>query len=932
VRFAVVASEAHHTDVGGPVVGRERELDELGAFAAGIGARPRSLLLAGDAGAGKTTLWEAALRRAEEAGAAILAARPLEAETKLAYSGLADLLAACRDAIEAVPEPQARALRAALLLEAPADGTVDARAVSLGFHGVVRALARDRPVMLAVDDVHWLDGPSAATLVFAARRLEPGEPVGILLALRAEHRGSLSFDPARVLPAFTELTVGPLEPEELHVLLQDRLGTTLPRPVLRRLAAASGGNPFYALELARALGAERGPVEAAPLPPTLRELVGARVASLPAPTRSALLAASASPDPTLALVGETAGLDAAEALGPAVAAEIVSMSGGRLRFAHPLLAAAAYDLAAPAERRDVHVRLAALAGDAEERARHLALAATAPDEAVAAALESAAAQALSRGAPSAAAELLEEARALTPTGHDADAARRAVDAAWLHFAAGDAQRARALVEEALAGLPPGPERARAQLVLGRVRSYDDDLRAAIELFERALTEAHDDAAVEALAREAVSASLFRLRERFADAVEHARAAAEIATRLGDDELRSAALGSQLIGEATLGLERARVTMRAATAAAAAGSRLRVLQGSAFPVGVVRMWWEELDEACLAFAGLLAEAADVGDESSAPYLHVLLAQAECLRGRFDAAAAHAAEAALRAEQGGQLTLLAYAVALQALVHAHRGEEEQAREAHATAMRLASSTAGRPAEQFATAALGLLELSLEHDEAAVAALEPLVRHAGEHEMNEPGLTRFVPDYVEALVGLGRLDEADGHLERYAGHAERLERRSAQGAAARCRSLLAAARGDLDAARAQLGRALELHQASPIPFDRARTLLALGAAQRRAKERRDARASLTAARDLFRGLGAGAWVPRAEAELRRIGGRAPALGELTPIERRVAELVAAGRTNREVAAALFLSPRTVEGHLSHVYGKLGVRSRVELSRKLA
>jgi DNA-binding CsgD family transcriptional regulator len=345
-----------------------------------------------------------------------------------------------------------------------------------------------------------------------------------------------------------------------------------------------------------------------------------------------------------------------------------------------------------------------------------------------------------------------------------------------------------------------------------------------------------------------------------------------------------------------------------------------------------MWWEDLDEASAVFEALLAEAADAGDESSAPYVLVLLAQAECLRGRLDAAAAHAAEAALRAEQGGQLTLLAYALALQALVHAHRGEEAEARDAHARAMRLAGSTAGRPAEQFATAALGLLELSLERDKAAAEALEPLVRHAREHEMNEPGLTRFVADYVEALVGLGRLDEAEEYLGLYAGHAERLERRSALGVAARCRSLLAAAHGDLEAARAELGRALELHEASPIPFDRARTLLALGAAQRRANERRDARASLTSARDLFAGIGAAAWVARAEAELRRIGGRAPASGELTPIERRVAELAAAGRTNREVAAALFLSPRTVEGHLSRAYGKLGVRSRVELSRKLA
>jgi DNA-binding CsgD family transcriptional regulator len=201
-----------------------------------------------------------------------------------------------------------------------------------------------------------------------------------------------------------------------------------------------------------------------------------------------------------------------------------------------------------------------------------------------------------------------------------------------------------------------------------------------------------------------------------------------------------------------------------------------------------------------------------------------------------------------------------------------------------------------------------------------------------MREPGLTRFVPDLVEALVGLGELDRAEDDLAWYAANAARLERASALGSAARCRGLLAAARGDTDAALASFAAAVAHHRQAPIPFDRGRSLLALGAARRRAKERRAAREALAEARDLFRTLGAALWERRAEAELARIGGRAPSGGELTPVERRVAELVAAGRSNREVAGALYLSTRTVEGHLSRVYGKLGVHSRVELARKLA
>ena len=322
---------------------------------------------------------------------------------------------------------------------------------------------------------------------------------------------------------------------------------------------------------------------------------------------------------------------------------------------------------------------------------------------------------------------------------------------------------------------------------------------------------------------------------------------------------------------------------------------------------------------------------MGDESSVPYLHVLLAQTECLRGRFDDAAAHADEGAVRAEQVGQETLVAYALALRALTDAYRGDEESARSVAGRALELAGTTSGRPAEQFATAAVGLLELSLERDQAAVEVLAPLVTFARQQEMREPGLTRFVPDLVEALIALGRLDEAEAQLDWFEDNAERLRRPSGQGAAARCRGLLGAARGELADALAAFERALAHNDRAPLPFDRARTLLALGAAKRRAKERKEARTALVEARGVFGALGAQIWEQRAAAELARIGGRAPSTGELTPIERRVAELVAAGGTNREVATALFLSTRTVEGHLSRVYGKLGVRSRVELARKL-
>ena len=421
-----------------------------------------------------------------------------------------------------------------------------------------------------------------------------------------------------------------------------------------------------------------------------------------------LLAAAALADPTLELIEAATGLDAARALGPAVAAEVVAVTASRVQFAHPLLAAASYAAAGPATRRDVHVHLAGLVRDPEQRARHLALAARGPDAGVAETLDEAARLARARGAPSAAAEFLEDARALTPSDREAEGLHRAVEAAGHHFAAGETRRARVLLDEVVPKLSAGTERARALLILARLRSYDDDIRAAVELFQTAITEADGDRAVLSVAHEGVSGNLFRLRERFAEAVEHAREAVSLAGAIGDDDLYSTAIGSQLISEATLGLERARETFPIAEAAAASGGGVRVLQGSAFQVAVVRMWWEELDGAKDSFAQMLDRADAIGDESSVPYIHILLAQTECLRGSYEAAATHAREGVVRAGHSGQETLVAYSLSLQALADAYRGEEASVRAGAARALELAGSTSGRPAEQFATAALGLLEL--------------------------------------------------------------------------------------------------------------------------------------------------------------------------------------------------------------------------------
>jgi DNA-binding CsgD family transcriptional regulator len=311
--------------------------------------------------------------------------------------------------------------------------------------------------------------------------------------------------------------------------------------------------------------------------------------------------------------------------------------------------------------------------------------------------------------------------------------------------------------------------------------------------------------------------------------------------------------------------------------------------------------------------------------------VMLSQADLLLGELERAERDAIAAAEIAEQAGQQTLLAYAWAVRALADACRGRAREARAEAEAALALGTETQGIPAVQFAIAALGLLELSAGRAEDAAERLAPLIEVVRAEQIREPGLTRFAVDHVEALVELGRLGEARELLDWYEGNAESLRRRSALAAALRCRGLLAAAAGDLDDSLRLLEQALEQHEAVPFPFDRARSLLAHGAALRRAKRKADARAALEGAVAAFDALGAAIFAERARSELARIGGRRRADGGLTATERQIAELVAEGRSNKEVAAALFVSVKTVEANLSRVYAKLGIRSRAALASSL-
>ena len=456
------------------VVGRDEDLAALAEFLDARASLPALLLLDGQAGIGKTTLWRQGIDLAAANGYRVLSCTASSSEARLSFVALGDLLGdALEEVMPALPPPQANALAVALLVAEAEGSSPDQRAIALAVLGALRILAKSQPVLIAVDDLQWLDRPSAFVLQFALRRLR-SEQVGFLLALRQAEESSTSLALQGVLPdgPVRRLRVGPLSAGALHRLLSDRLELVLSRPKLRRLRELSGGNPFYALELGRAV--RRGAIQleaGEPLPGSLAGLVRDRLMLLPHDARTALLAASALSHPTLELVDHVAGGRAGDRLAPAVAGHVIELDGNRIRFTHPLLTSGVYAEADPGERSAIHRRLAEVLRDPEERARHMALGADGPDEDVAAALAHAAQSARDRGALASAAELSELARPLTPDEMAESRHRRTVDAAIFAWEVGEAERARELLTEAQSTAPPGTRRGEILYWLGSLEEY-----------------------------------------------------------------------------------------------------------------------------------------------------------------------------------------------------------------------------------------------------------------------------------------------------------------------------------------------------------------------------------------------------------------------------------------------------------------------------
>jgi len=909
------------------IVGREPERRVIEGLVAGarIGAGG-ALVLAGEAGIGKTALLEDAVTLA--VGMRVLRATGSETDREVAFGGLLQLLRPVLEHLERIPAPQAESLAVALALRRGAGG--DRFAVGAATLSLLSRVAEDQPLALVVDDAHLLDRPSADAIVFAARRLM-ADPVVVLAAVRAGEPSAFAESDLPVLDV-------PGVPLDVVRQLVARHGPGHQADALApRLHRATGGNPLAIIELlADPERLERSaPDLPLPVPTTLGQVFAQRAGRLSAQARTAVLLAAVTGGDLPATARACEHLDVpVAALAEAETAQLVTVAEGRIAFRHPLVRSAVYGDAAPEARRAAHAAAAATlpAHDAERRAWHLCEAAIAPDEGTAAALADVGGRAGERGAHSVAATALERAGRLTP---DAAArARRLTDAGEAAWLAGQVERATGLLDEAAGPAPPSSalgQAGRIAWLRGRMATRCGSPADARDVLLAAGADAaptDGDLAV-ALLAEAVHACYY---------LGDAGSALLAAERL--ERLLAAGRGPRAVVLGTMAAGMARVL---AGRGGVDGIRRAVdllVESPGLLDDTSRPVWLYLGPLWLRDSGagrrLLADAVDdLRAHAAAGMLPALLfhmARDDATADRWAAAEVGYDEGIRLARETGQTTDLAACLAGLAWLEARQGREAACREHAAEATRLTVERGIATYEAWARFAVGELDLVLGRTGDALAhftELDALLTRLG---FGDADLSP-APEIVEALLRLGRVAEGRAVATAY------LERATAKGqpwalARAERTAGLLCADDDVDE---RFEAARLLHDRTLDGFEAARTALAYGSRLRRARRRVDARGPLREALAAFERLGARPWADAADRELRATGETARRRGtsdaaELTPQERQIAVMLAEGRTTRQAAAALFLSPKTVEYHLRHVYLKLGISSRPELSRALA
>jgi DNA-binding CsgD family transcriptional regulator len=904
------------------LVGREPERRRISALLAGARlGEGAAVLLVGEAGIGKTALLDAVVAGAE--GMRVLRATGTEAEADVPFGGLLQLLRPVLGLLDRLPEPQATALARALDLRPGAGG--DRFAVGTATLSLLSRAAEDRPLLVVLDDAHLLDTPSAQALLFAGRRLT-ADPVAMVAAVREGREGLFREADLPGLP------LAGLPRADAEALVTGT-GRQVAGPSFDRLYAVTGGNPLALLELAdeaQALGT-LPPGTPVPVPKSVARAFARRADRLSPAAREALLVAAAGGEdagPVLAAVSAL-GLPR-DALEEAEDAGLLRVSAGRIAFRHDLVRSAVYAEAPAGTRRAAHRALAGCVGpaDADRRAWHLEAAATGPDEEAALALEATARRARGRGAHAVAARASERAARLSAD--RADRARRLLAAAGSAWQAGAGEQAIALLERTASLEPDQEVRTPAAALRGAIAARTGSVATARDVLTAAAADvdgSDPDAAIE-LCAEAVLASFVLV-----DAVvltELAGRLDRLAAHAGSEQARwlsdlAAGVAGVLTGRG--GPER----IRAAVLRASTDERF---------LGVRRLEpWLVLGPLFLRESGtgrvLVGTVVDTlrrrSDLGGLPFLLFLVGRDQATRDRWDLAEINYAEGAHLARESGSSTDLAACLAGWAWLNARQGDATSCRAHAAEALRISGDRELRLFEVWSLSALGELELARGEAAAALEHLTDLDRRLADMGLLDVDLSP-APELVEAWLRTGHADRAADAARRYAAGAEDKGQPWSLARAERSLGLVAPD----DVFEDHFERALAQHADTPDVFETARTRLVYGARLRRARRRVDARGQLRPALSAFESLGAAPWADRAAAELRATGVTAQRRNsgeplDLTPQERQIAGLLAAGRTTKETAAALFLSPKTVEYHLRHVYQKLGIGSRAELAARL-
>lgn len=919
------------------LLGRERETAHIEQLLNGAkDGTSAALLLHGEAGIGKSSLLRSAIDSAQELGFGVLRTRGFESESDIPFAGLLELLTPLLPLRDRIPEVQARALGSALALEPPSP--FDRFAVPAGMLSLLGSATEERPYLVLADDVHWLDDASREALIFVARRLG-NEGVVLLCAARVGGPGS------SVLEAFTgveTIAIEGLDDGAAAELLVRESKHRVSAEVAAGLVATAGGNPLALTEMPRALSAEqlagREPL-AAPVPAGqhIENAFARQLADLPDATREALLVAAAMQTGRhdLFMAALAARGIAADALEPALRAELVTIDG-QIDFFHPLLRSAIYHAADPVQRRSVHATLATVATLPARRAWHLAAAADAPDEDVAAALETAAGEARARGGVIAGARAYERAANLS-TDDDARA-RRLLEAASDFAQAGQADHALALVGRAQELVPGGALATEVVRVRGRVEMRRGAPGIAHDLLageaDRIAGE-HPGAAAALLVEAAVAHMMTGDMEALVATGDRARSLLPP----GSDPVVEV-LAGVLVGEAhaALGHEDEADALLDPAMPFLTGEYVLAMPSELVGMaGQCAIWYERWDRASAVLDHLVAMAREASAINHIIYPLTAHAILDFRRGYWGPALADAAEAARLARETRLTPLLTFSLSVLAHVEAAMGRRDDARAHGREAVQLAELLGGPAITVYGLNALALDALGAGEIEGANELYDRVHRFTQKLH-TQRGIVQYGADRVEALARAGRTDEAFQALEEFA---DRLGGgRWALAALARCRGILAD-----KTAEHHFQTALSHHEHDGQPFEKARTQLAYGERLRRDRRRADAREQLGEALDAFERLGAQPWAERARVELRATGGAsaegtdaeksavaAAGLEELTAHELQIARLVAYGMTNREVAAKLFLSPKTIEYHLSQIYRKLDLRSRTQLASLMA